>query len=146
MKPILYVLILVLCLGVATSAFAADSYLCIASKITGFIYEKNIKQCRSITEESNNIYFVERHRGAKYTWGVRKAGEAGSTYLCDEDFSESGYLLCGSEGDFNMNKHNLKYLISYLMGFCNTIDDDRKVTTEEGGDVSYIEIGRCHPL
>ena len=56
MKSTFLFLILALCLGVATSSFATDSYLCIGSKITFFIHDNNNKVCRTITEESYNIY------------------------------------------------------------------------------------------
>ena len=144
MKSIL--LVLVLCLGVATSAFATDSYLCIGSKITVFNYDENTKVCRSITGESYNIYIVERHKNAKYMWGVRRPGESGINYLCNEDFNEFGYLSCAF-GGFRMYKENLMFLNSYLEDyFCNLVDVNGQLTTEAGRNVPYIEIGRCHPL
>jgi hypothetical protein len=145
MKSILLLLVLVLCLGVATSAFSTDSYLCVGSKITGFNYDKNTKVCRSITEESYNIYIVERHKNAKYMWGVRKPGESGINYLCNDDFNEFGYLSCDF-GGFRMYKKNLIFLNSYLEDFCYSMDVNGQLTTEAGSNLPYIEIGRCHPL
>lgn len=145
MKSILLPLVLVLCLGLATSAFATDSYLCIGSKITGFNYDRNTKVCQSITAESYNIYIVERHKNPKYVWGVRKPGESGINYLCNEDFNEFGYLSCDF-GDFRMYKKNLIFLNSYLEDLCYSMDVNGQLTTEAGSNVPYIEIGRCHPL
>ena len=135
--------LLVLCLGFTTSAFAADTFVCIGDKIIHFIYDKKIKECRSIIRESYNIYIIERHENAKYPWELRKSGEP---YLCDEDSKKSGYILCDFMGSFKIFKHNLKFLNSYLEDSCYTTDDDRKVTSETGRDVPYIEIGRCHSL
>jgi hypothetical protein len=143
MKAILTLFILVLYLGVTTSASADDSFVCIGSKITHFIYDKKTKECQSIIQESYNIYIVEKHKNTKHTWGLRKSGE---TYLCDEDSNESEYLLCDIIGDFKMFKRNLQFLNSYLEDSCYSTDIYGKVTGKAGRDESYIEIGRCHPL
>ena len=143
MKSILLLLFLVLCLGVSTSSFAADSYICIGDKKIYFFNDNKNKECRSIVEESYNVYIIERHKNAKYTWRLRKSGE---TYLCDEYSNESEYLLCDLMGDFKMFKQNLKFLNFYLDNSCYTTDYYGKVTGETGMDVPYIEIGRCHPF
>jgi hypothetical protein len=142
MKSILFVL--VLCLGLTSSAFAAESYICIGSKITFFIYD-NTKVCRSITTESYNIYIVERSENTKYMWGVRKPGESDFRYLCSEDFNEHEYLSCDF-GDFRMYKKNQIFLNSYLDDFCFSKDFSGQLTTESERNVPYIEIGRCHPF
>jgi len=146
MKSKFLLLILFLCLGQATSALASDSYLCIGSKITGFVYDNNIKACRSITEESYNIYIVEKHKNAKYIWGVRKLGENSINYLCNKDFNEFGYLSCDFTGSFRMYKQNLIFLNSYLEDFCYSADVNEQLSPEAGRSVPFIEIGRCHPF
>ena len=146
MKTKLSLLVLVLCLGVTTSAFATDSFVCIGGKIIYFIYEKNTQECRSITEESYNIYIIERNKNEKYTWGLRKPGKDSIPYLCDKDSNESKYLLCDFMGDFKMFKHNLRFMNSHLEGLCYPTGYKRKVNGDEREGVPYIEIGRCHPF
>ena len=146
MKSTLIISILVLCLGVTECAFATDSYLCIGSKITFFIYDNHYKICRSITEESYNIYMVEKHKNTKFMWSVRKPGERAISYLCKEGFNENEYLSCDFMGNFRMYKKNLVFLNSYNEGLCYSPDVNEPLTTEAGINIPFIEIGRCHPF
>ena len=146
LKLILSHLVLFLCLGVAVSAFATNSYICIGSKVAVFYYDKDTKTCRSITEESYNIYIVERHRNAKSEWGVRKPGENSINYPCNGDFNEFGYLSCDFISNFRMYEKNQIFLNSYLEDFCSSMDVNGKLTTEAERNLSYIEIGSCRPL
>ena len=138
--------VLFLCLGVAVNSFATDYYLCIGSKVAAFYYHKDTKTCRSITEESFNIYIVEKHKNAKFTWVVRKPGENSINYPCNGDFNEFGYLSCDFISNFRMYGQNQIFLNSYLEDLCSSMDVHGQLIAEDERNMSFIEIGRCHPL
>ena len=146
LKSILLLVILFKCLGAAVSAFATDSYLCIGSKVAAFYYDKDTKTCRSITDESSNIYILERHKNAKFKWGVRKPGKNNINYPCNGDFNEFGYLSCDFISNFRIYGQNQIFLNSYLEGICFSMDFNGQLITEGERNLSFIEIGRCHPF
>ena len=124
-------------------AYPGESYLCIKDKAAGFEYNKKLKEWVSVNFESDKKYVVSRSKIKGKTWEVK---ELGSDYLLsysEADFNAAGILFCDGIYEFIMNKINLRYIITYNIGYYYAgegmpVSDDKSATP-------FVEIGKCSP-
>ena len=125
-------------------AYSGESYLCIKDKAAGFEYNKKLKEWVSVNFETDKKYVVGRSKIEGKTWEVK---ELGSDYLLsysEVDFNAAGILFCDGIYEFIMNKINLRYIITYNIGYYYAgegmpISDDKSATP-------FVEIGKCNPI
>jgi len=148
-KLVLLFVAVSLCVTFPTISFAVDAYLCLPHSTTGFKYDKNLGDWKTNNFGNRDKYIVSKSKLPGYAWKVTKYMKTAPIYVCEEDFNNSGYLFCEETGEFRMNKHNLRYIRTYILGYynLNVKDDNGKVKPEEeGSSTPFIEIGKCSPL
>jgi hypothetical protein len=132
-----------------TISFAVEAYMCLPNNTTGFQYNKILGSWKTADFKTSDKYIVSKSKLPGYAWKVTKYMKIAPMYVCEEDFNNAGYLFCEETGEFRMNKHNLRYIRTYILGYYNlhVKDDDGKVKTEdERSSTPLIEIGKCSPL
>ncbi len=126
---------------------ASDSYLCIADMATGFDYNKISDNWEQTTFKVDSLkYIVSRSEMSELmeeTWNVKKVGDPVALIYCKKDFSQEGFLSCEGLSDFHMNRKNLRFLTSSMLGYytdnLSGFEDVRKGSL-------YVGIGKCSPL
>jgi hypothetical protein len=148
-KPVLLFVAVSLVVAFPIVSFAVDAYMCLPQNTTGFKYDKNIADWKVNNFENRDKYIVSKSKLSGYGWKVTKYMKTAPIYVCEEGFNNAGYLFCEETGEFRMNKHNLRYIRTYILGYynLNVKDDNGTVKTEgEGSSTPFIEIGKCSPL
>ncbi len=135
----------------SASAYAAESYLCVADMATGFKFDENRKEWETATFKESQKYLVRKSKRKEFVWEVKQVGKSAELVFCNDDFNEVGSLVCESLGStiaFRMNKLNLRFLYSYLIGFWTDNVKDSKGTDilREGSNTPNIQMGKCSPL
>jgi hypothetical protein len=137
---------------VATSATAADAYLCIPDKVTGFKIEGS--QWKSFNYELETLKYLVRkptetdiHQENPWVYGV--FGNETFYGGCDDPIDEEGFIFCdtGITEDFRMNVNTLRFQLVSLIGYVITDSKDHILggpMVDEGEP--YIMIGKCSPL
>jgi hypothetical protein len=150
MKPLIIMTALIVTLwrgGLVGAATGGESYLCVTDMITGFAFDKDRQQWHSADFRAESKYLVSKATIASYAWEVKRVGQDHTLIVCREDFNELGLMFCAGMGDFRMNKHTLRFLYVYPMGYWNTapaLAPDRGL--REGADAPHIAIGKCSPM
>ena len=135
------VLVLVLLLGISN---AADGYICVAVKSTGFTYE-NGEWISANFDVDEKRYLVRKrtdtdeHSDSPWLYG--EFGESVLAGQCDEPYS-TGLMNCrsGTE-DFKLNTKTMRYQLYYWVGYVASND-----TGVRRRDTPFLEIGKCSPL
>ena len=140
-------LLFVICIWlIPTSIFAADSYLCIADKSTGFYYNKDTKEWESTSFKTDDKFILKKAKedsdvvtvegakvgdliyhnfGSSFPFGYcTEIGGWENTYDCK--------IMGGGIAKFSANK--MTFLKVYTYGYWR------------GTDTPYMEIGKCSPL
>ena len=146
MKTILSALAIILYLGVATSGFAGDSYLCITDKASGFLYDKDTKEWKSAEFEPGEKYILKK---SKKTIDVfTPDAEVGDflIYNLESSFSAGYCSKIASRGYIydcklwtgiaKFNEKKMIFLKVYTPGYW----DNSTLNTP------YMEIGKCSPF
>ena len=142
-------------LFVATALFfvlpavsAASAYLCLPKETVGFQYDETVKQWKRKDFKSAAKYIVSLSQYKNYAWEVKYYGQKEPIYLCREGFNDLGYLFCDNSGEFRMNRKNMRYIRTYVLGYynCNVEDEEGKIIKEDGSCTPFIEIGICSKL
>ena len=121
-----------------TSAFAAESYLCVADKGAGFSFEKNTKTWNPAKIKVAGKKYIMRKVGKDWTW--TDFGETPDGLEVCENINQAGLINCHGLVDVHMNSSNLRYLLIYDIGYVYDGKD------QEGSNTPYMEIGSCSPL
>lgn len=77
---------------------------------------------------------------------MKEVGSSAPKFFCTHDFE--GYVLsCKGFGDFIFNRHNNRFLSTYMLGYYSD-DPDQKdsVLGPEGSNTPAMSIGKCSPL
>jgi hypothetical protein len=133
--------------GVAGASTAGESYLCVTDMATGFGFDKGRRQWHRANLQDERKYLVSKATTATYAWEVEEVGETHALIECEGDFTEFGFLFCDGLGDFRMNKHTLRFLFLYPIGYWNTApagSPERGLRV--GADTPHMAIGKCGPL
>lgn len=130
------------------AAFAAGAYLCLPRETVGFKYNEELQRWKKADLETSAKYIVSRSQYRNYTWEVKHYGQKEPFSLCKDDFNDLGYLFCDNAGEFRMNKKNMRYIRTYILGYynCNVEDETGKILNEDGSCTPFIEIGICSKL
>ena len=144
------------------SAGQEDSFLCIADRSVGFVFDESNKSWKNAIFDIDDDKYIVRPAskdndnllmGAKY--GVWEFGGSQiiASYLCQESFTEAGWLNCGDS--FKMNRLSGRYIITYIgLYVASTLRFEiengelKNVVRvpDTGGDTPYIEIGTCSKI
>ena len=139
--------LLPLLLLLVTASAHAESYLCTAEQLAGFIYdpvEQSWKAGASVTEAT----FIVKHTtedGSKNIGPAWFVSERDKEFgiACQDEFDERGFLYCrGLGGDFMMNKKTLRFRHINDSGY---VVDEYKPHLPEGKQAPYMKIGTCKP-
>lgn len=125
----------------ANGAQAADSYLCVAEKTTGFAYDVNRKAWHSADFRSEKKFAITRSKHKSYAWEAKEVGDARPAATCEKDFNEAGNLFCTGVFDLRFNRRQQRFLYAYPIGYWSD-----GVGTREGENTPAMAIGRCREL
>ena len=125
-------------------AYAEDAYICFRDKATGFAYDRNLKEWVITDSKKDRKYIVSRINEIGKTWEVKRIGSDHSLSICMDDFNSAGVLFCDGVIEFKMNKINLRYILTYDIGYYYS-GKGMKDPDEQSG-TPYLEIGKCHPV
>jgi hypothetical protein len=132
----------------------ADSFVCVAERANGFVYDQENKSWEvSSFSVENKKYLVSPAdendifvKALKYDYEIRDVGSTKPVIHCKaiketDSNQETGLILClGSVGaSFNIDKASGRYVRSQPSGYVT------KKTSSETGDGSYMEVGNCSP-
>src|SRR5690606_3924058 len=124
-----------------STALAQDQYLCISEQSTGFSPSSNKWQPASFNVD-NERFVLRRKRESdtiETTWLVVALGKNWPTAVCDDDFTEYGWLYCSGLGyEWRINRKSLRFMYWYYMGYVRGEEDT--------GDTPNITIGKCAAL
>ena len=127
----------------------ADTYLCIAEKVTGFIYEETTKNWRSTNFTQKDKWLIKKtdpndNFVKDFKRVVQQFGNEGNEIYCKEQIDKYGFLYCtGALGTFRFNNKSLRYLYTHVLGYYNT---GRPKYPDKGSTTPYIEIGTCSKM
>jgi hypothetical protein len=147
---LLAMIYLLLC---ARTAFAADQFLCVPDKTTGFAYNRVTKEWDTATLKTNQFLIApaKNERAAKnerVAYTVTEIGEKDNLPgYCEKDFNDAGILFCDTfGGEIKFNKVNRRFLrIFYFAYYTVGIPGPVKETDEDSG-TPMLEIGKCTPF
>lgn len=131
------------------TAVASDAYLCIADLSTGFSFNKDTGEWHRANFAAGEKYVLSKAKEGE--WVVMKMGQDHPLLRCPGDFNAGNNLIC-SDGinDFRMNRHLLRYLRAFLIGYYVDYSDLKGLpgipAMKEGGDTPELEIGKCAPI
>ena len=130
------------------SALYAESYLCITDLSTGFAFDKQRKTWTIERFNPKGKYILTASEKDPSKWEVREPGDKMPSAWCEGGFSVLGALRCDGFIDFRMNKHNLRFVSTYLAGFWTdniprNIPGAEDAHFIEGDNTPYIQIGKC---
>jgi hypothetical protein len=148
------ILILCVLLVLASTVSAAESYLCVADKSTGFKYNKqtkrwdysrfNVRERRWIIRAPNLDEIKQLNSAPAFV--VIGLGETFPESLCEKPFTDAGTLVCREIWDFKFSKDRLRYVAVYPMGYWMDSSEGSGDLFVEGKNDLAIEIGRCSPF
>ena len=134
--------VLLVCL-ISTAALADDSYLCIGEHATGFSFnEKNKTWIAGGFKEGK--WILKKSADPNYKWEVYRFGENFPESVCEQDFNESGNIMCEGIAQFRMNKERLRFLYIYPFGYWS--DNNKVNMLKEGKNTPFMEIGKCSKI
>lgn len=125
---------------------SAESYLCVEDQKTGFRFTSQ-KQWHQSNFSPNRKYLVKPNKGQsmKGKWIVSEIGEPVPHAWSEYDFTSTGALKAdGPFGEFAMNRKNLRFVVTYILGYwTDAIPGEDFV---EGETTPLISIGKCSLL
>jgi len=144
MKKLALLLVIIL---FPTISYAADSYLCIADKATGFHYYKemgiwDLAKFRAdekyLFSKSETVHVITKKPLIK--WDLKEIGKENSLFTgCEDFFSADGTIQCdGLQHKFIMNKNTLRFILIYFYGYWDGVDNN--------DNNPGLLIGKCSPL
>jgi len=153
------IIVIILTFVFNVGASAAEKYLCIASSSVGYSYNKAKDDWNIENFKIDDKYIVYKNNNDKYaTWRVKLFDES-HVATCKNDFSAIGKLYCSGAYKFQMNKHNGRFILSYMHGYWDDgLNDFIKKTDkselnpfydvvgEEGENTPFLQIGKCTSL
>ena len=145
-------------LSCANLVSAADSYLCVANKATGFQFNPEsgewghvefIPRARYVVKQATDSEAVYSTKEG-YAWTVTDSSGGDPNMGCKMDFESAGGLYCeGFVGDiFRMNNKSMRYVFTYVGSYIESSLDfsnreNIKNGSDRGGDTPTVEIGKC---
>jgi hypothetical protein len=131
------------CTFLPTAVFA-ESYLCISDLVTGFSFDEQHKKWEIGRFKAEDKYIVTRSTGELSKWEVKETGQSIPNAFCAEDFTVHGGLRCNGLVEFRMNKNNLRFVLTYLIGFwSDNIPGAPDLYFKEGENTPFLARGRC---
>ena len=135
-----YIVALLVCCFCSTSAFAQETYICIADLSTGFAFNKTTKNWFSTNFNVQDNKYVLSQKNKLWYWKKVGAPE-NATIECGE-FNPAGYLNCSSYGQvLSFNKTNLRFSLTNSVGYVSG-----ELLGVEGSITPFMTIGKCSPL
>ena len=130
---------LLLLLTLGSSVVSAESYLCIPDRSTGFAYNKNTKIWYTTSFNVSDKKYLLSISDGKWKW--KTIGDSEFSYLPCGEFNEYGYISCLDLMQVTFNRKNLRFLLTYNIGYTNY-----GIAGNEGDDEPHMEIGRCSKI
>ena len=139
---------------VLSESIYADSFVCVAERANGFVYDQENKTWKvSSFSVENRSYLVSPTdenniftRALKYDYEIKNASSQKPIIHCKavketDSNLETGLILCrGSFGaSFNIDKESGRYVWSQPSAYMT------KKASSESADGPYMEIGNCSP-
>ncbi len=133
---------------------AQESYFCAVEHSGGVKYNKQEKVWEAVVFNDDRKVLVTKAIPGHYdlfdgsAWVVKRLGDQVATGFCRLDFNEHDILHCVMPaGEFKFNRKNMRFLLSYTVGYWNdTISETGKGKGTEGDDSPYISVGRCSAI
>ena len=137
MKYIVAFLVYCFC---SSSAFAQETYICIADLTTGFAYNKTTKNWFSTNFDVKDQKYVLSQKNKLWYW-KKVGGPESATIECGE-FNKAGFLNCNPFGEIlSVNKTNLRFSLTNNVGYVSG-----EFLGVEGSITPFMTIGKCSPL
>lgn len=121
------------------AAVAADAYVCIPEKSTGFTFSKANHQwdvARFAVESKK--YFVKNNKGS---WQWLESEDSDRSPVRCADFNQYDSLVCTGFYEITFNRKSLRFQKVYGDGYVN--NPEVIGTDKEGAATPYMEIGTC---
>jgi hypothetical protein len=111
------------------------TYLCIATKSTGFYYDKSSKEWTNTTFKISDSKKLIKKKGSSWEWS--EFGDKHSRPYCKERGKD--YVDCNTfGGELSLNTKNMRYMETYIFGYIDGQDNN--------DNTPAITIGKCSPL
>lgn len=130
--------------GISVASAAPTSYLCALDEMTGFSYDKSLKQWHATNFRASKKFILSRSKQQKFAWEVTEVGSTLPGAACEKDFNESGNIFCTGLFELRFNRNQLRFLYFHAIGYWN--DDNSSDLFKEGSNTPAIGIGKCSPL
>ena len=121
------------------AAIAADSYVCIPEKSTGFTFNKAARQwdvARFGVERKK--YFVKNDKGS---WRWLESEDSDRSPVTCNDFNPYDSMSCTGFYEIVFNRKSLRFQKIYGEGYVS--NPEAVGTDKEGAATPYFEIGTC---
>ena len=123
----------------------AESYVCVEDQATGFSFNTTQKVWEKSGFHTDRKYLVKPNSDTSLQlqgkWIVSQIGHRAPIAWSESDFTSAGELrFKGPFGEFAMNKKNLRFVTTYIIGYWTNWFPD------EGEFTPFISIGTCSVL
>jgi hypothetical protein len=121
------------------AAVAADAYICVPEKSTGFTFNKANRQwdvARFAVEGKK--YFLKSDKGS---WQWLESGDSGRSPVRCGEFNNYDSLSCTGLYEIVFNRKSLRFQKIYGDGYVG--NPEAIGTDKEGAATPYLEIGAC---
>ena len=121
------------------AAVAADTYLCIPDKSTGFTFNKVTHQWGEARfGVDGKKYFLKNDKG---NWQWTESGDSERSPVRCSNFNNYDSMSCTGFYEITFNRKSLRFQKIYADGYIN--NPDVIGTDKEGTATPYMEIGTC---
>lgn len=135
MKTIFTILLLSIYSGLA---IGEEQYLCIEDQATGYTYKKNTDSWKKSSFVAGKKFLVKTtKKDSKDYMTATIFGQSVPEYQCHNKL-RNDFRCADNYGHFIFNENNLKFIMSYVVGYT----DGEKSSS----DTPTISIGTCTPL
>ena len=133
----------------ASAAAAAEQYICVPDKATGFHYDKGAEDWEVTRFKTDSKYVVAAAKDGRNAFTWTKIGSQNSTDVgyCKDDFNNVRMLFCDIfGGQIKFNRTNGRYIFVFYLGYYDVGIPGPISETDESSGTPMIEIGKCSPF
>jgi hypothetical protein len=141
------------CAKLPLSARAVEGFACVGEQVAGIAFNRATKKWQATTFKANQTLVIKRPhasdaRTKRFKWIAMEPGSDIPKYVCDNEFSQDGSLLCkGLGGQLHLNSRTLRFLQVQTFGYVEgTAGPSATLNAQEGDNTPYLAAGQCTRL
>jgi hypothetical protein len=127
-----------------TNEFAQE-YVCIEDKAVGFTYDNDAGGWVTKVFDEKIEYHVIKSEVDGFAYEVRKHGQEIGLVGCKSDFNMVGRLFCDGFYSFQMNKKNMRFVVTSTTGSFYYAEPFGSLNDSKAQD-TFMSIGSCSSL